>query len=73
MLTSGGILVYSTCTINRSENEDMVENFLKMYDDFSIETGPAGLEDFRTTHGFYRTVPYRHHMDGMFAVRMRKS
>ncbi len=31
----GGTLVYSTCTVNPSENEDIVEAFLLSHDDFS--------------------------------------
>jgi 16S rRNA (cytosine967-C5)-methyltransferase len=73
MLKSGGVLVYSTCTINRGENENVIEQFLKKHSDFKIESGPKQLDHFKTSGGFYRTVPYKQNMDGMFAVRMRKS
>lgn len=33
----GGTLVYSTCTINRNENERQIENFLKEHTDFSVD------------------------------------
>ncbi len=33
-LKKGGILVYSTCTLNKRENEEVVENFLKAHSDF---------------------------------------
>lgn len=34
---SGGSLVYSTCTINRSENEEQIERFLREHKDFTAE------------------------------------
>lgn len=34
---SGGTLVYSTCTINRNENERQIENFLKKHADFRVD------------------------------------
>ncbi len=56
----GGTLVYSTCTINRAENEEIVEKFLHDHADF-------GLVSART---FY---PHRDHTDGFFcAVMTRK-
>ncbi len=36
MLRPGGRLVYSTCTFNRKENEEVVEAFCAKYPDFSI-------------------------------------
>ncbi len=42
----GGILVYGTCTINRQENQDIVEGFLSRNNDFVLH------EDF-TDRGFY--------------------
>lgn len=35
-LKKGGILVYSTCTLNKRENEEVVENFLKAHSDFEL-------------------------------------
>ena len=35
-LKKGGILVYSTCTLNKRENEEVVENFLKSHSDFEF-------------------------------------
>lgn len=36
MLKPGGKMVYSTCTFNRNEDEESVENFLKRHDDFKL-------------------------------------
>ena len=37
MLKPGGRLVYSTCTFNRIENEDVIKNFLYNHKDFYIK------------------------------------
>ncbi len=51
-LKKGGIFVYSTCTINKEENELFIEKFLKTHNNFKIEkvikTLPSVKED-----GFY--------------------
>ncbi|MCL1878290.1 MAG: RsmB/NOP family class I SAM-dependent RNA methyltransferase, partial [Defluviitaleaceae bacterium] len=36
MLKPGGRMVYSTCTFNRLENEDVIETFLKTHNHFSL-------------------------------------
>ena len=36
MLTSGGSLVYSTCTFNKEENEGVITRFLETHGDFSL-------------------------------------
>ena len=37
MLKPGGVIVYSTCTFSREENEDVVEHFLESHPDFTLE------------------------------------
>ncbi len=63
----GGVLVYSTCTINKAENEDVVERFLKENPKFSLEDDPylgGGMRTF---------LPHRDGCDGFFAAKMRKT
>lgn len=37
MLKPGGVIVYSTCTFSREENEDVIEYFLERHPDFTLE------------------------------------
>lgn len=54
-----GILVYSTCTLNKKENEKQVEKFLKNHEEYTL------LE--------MRTIfPYEYHSDGFFMAKFKK-
>ncbi len=48
-LKKGGILIYSTCTINKEENENQIARFLKENPSFSLE--PFSLELHGKTYG----------------------
>ena len=56
----GGVLVYSTCTVLREENEDVVERFLSEHPEFTVDTGDgyergcrAILPDGSNPEGFF--------------------
>jgi 16S rRNA (cytosine967-C5)-methyltransferase len=74
-LKLGGVLVYSTCTLSRDENENIVENFLDYHKEFVLDDAAGYLPGeasslVRGSH--YMTLPHRHNTDGFFAARMRK-
>ncbi len=52
----GGKLMYSTCTINRIENEDAVENFLKNNSGFTLLEMRQLLPHTDNTDGFFYAV-----------------
>jgi 16S rRNA (cytosine967-C5)-methyltransferase len=52
-LKPGGILVYSTCTLNKKENEDIVYKFLQKNDRFKLEHIKTFFPFERKTDGFF--------------------
>lgn len=49
----GGTLIYSTCTIIRRENEEIVENFLKLNKNFKLVEMKTFLPHIDGTDGFF--------------------
>jgi 16S rRNA (cytosine967-C5)-methyltransferase len=74
-LKPGGILVYSTCTLTREENEQVVENFLRRHDEYIIENAaeflPAAARGM-ARENYFVALPHRDDTDGFFAARLRK-
>jgi len=70
-----GVLVYSTCTIFREENEEVVEHFLKDHPEFQLEPVsnllPERLRPLIQKE-WLKTFPPGDGMDGFFIARMRK-
>jgi 16S rRNA (cytosine967-C5)-methyltransferase len=72
----GGILVYSTCTVFREENEGVVKKFLTEHPEFQFDRIEQVLPDkYRplTENGYFKTFPPREGMDGFFAARLVKN
>ena len=73
LVRAGGVLVYSTCTLLREENEDVVEKFLHRHDDYAVEALPEDVpESFRSGTGTAVSLPWRHGIDGAFVARLRR-
>jgi 16S rRNA (cytosine967-C5)-methyltransferase len=72
VLKPGGRLVYSTCSIEREEDEEVITLFLEQNPAFMV-TEPAAPANTVTAEGFVRTFPDRHGTDGFFAAVLVKT
>jgi len=73
VLRPGGTLVYSTCTLLREENEDVIAAFLDATAEFSraaTQDLPTQLNSLVDADGTLRCLPHRHDMDGFFATKL---
>lgn len=68
----GGRLVYSTCSLEREENEAVVESFLAAHPEFS-QTMADAPEGLLTTAGAARTFPHRGDADGFFVAVLERT
>lgn len=68
----GGVLLYSTCTLTREENEGVVEAFLKEDPDFSLEKLPLPEVFPENESGMLSLIPGQYDTDGFFICRLRK-
>jgi 16S rRNA (cytosine967-C5)-methyltransferase len=72
LVKSGGKLIYSTCSLEREENESVVEKFLEADSGFG-KIVPELAERFLTEDNFARTFPQRDGMDGFFIAAFEKA
>ncbi len=60
LLRPGGSLVYSTCSLEPEENEEVIAAFLRERPEFSLTNSKASL-------------PFRDHFDGAYSARLERS
>ena len=68
----GGVLLYSTCTLLRQENEGIVEAFLKEDSQFRLEKLPLPAAFPENTSGMLALVPGEYDTDGFFIAKLRR-
>ena len=68
----GGVLLFSTCTVLKAENEDVVHAFLAKHDDYYLE--PLELPDVfpKNETGMLTLIPGEYDTDGFFICRLRR-
>ncbi|HYE80587.1 MAG TPA: 16S rRNA (cytosine(967)-C(5))-methyltransferase RsmB [Clostridia bacterium] len=71
-----GTLIYSTCTINKTENIAVVRDFLSRNSQFRLESLigriPENLECESASEGYLELFPNTHGTDGFFIARIEK-
>ncbi len=68
----GGVLLYSTCTLVRAENEGVVEAFLASHPEFVTEPLPLPAVFPKNESGMLALIPGQYDTDGFFICRMRR-
>jgi 16S rRNA (cytosine967-C5)-methyltransferase len=69
----GGLLIYSTCSLEPEENDAQVDSFLSDDLNFILEPPPEGsVSPDLLDAGRLRVLPQRHGTDGAFAARLRR-
>ncbi len=66
----GGVLLYSTCSVLRDEDEAQVEAFLSDHPEFSPT--PVALDGFSCGNGMLRSWTHENGNDGFFAAKLVK-
>lgn len=70
----GGLLVYSTCSLEIEENDAQVERFLSEQKNWRLEPPADGAVPSSVLDaGRLRVLPQRHGTDGAFAARLRRA
>ncbi len=67
---SGGVIIYSTCTLNPDENEAVADRFLRAHDGFSKCDFAIG--DIKSQDGKITLYPHIHNTDGFFIAKIKK-
>ncbi len=73
LVKPGGVMVYSTCTIIRDENDQVVEEFLLRHKEFELDSASEFFDEALVSErGFVKTYPAMDKMDGAFCARLKR-
>ncbi len=73
LLKPGGYLVYSTCTIEPEENNEIVNKFLFENKGYVLESAKGIIDEkLVTEEGFVQALPNVHGIDGSFSAKIKR-
>lgn len=77
LVRPGGVLVYSTCTIEPKENEETIESFLSSHSGFVMDDDDSRFPEKVRKHAMFRgggvqILPQHFHSDGFYIARLRR-
>ncbi|XP_057765446.1 uncharacterized protein LOC130986163 isoform X2 [Salvia miltiorrhiza] len=74
LVNPGGVLIYSTCSVDPDENEERIAAFLLRHPEFYVDPVDKYVSpQFVSEGGFYSSNPVKHSLDGAFAARLLRS
>ncbi|WP_163150819.1 16S rRNA (cytosine(967)-C(5))-methyltransferase RsmB [Anoxybacillus sp. MB8] len=76
LLKRGGTLVYSTCTVDREENEQVIAAFLDEHPQYELDETlasrlPSSVAPY-VRHGMLQLLPHHVYSDGFFIATLKK-
>lgn len=71
-LKDGGRLVYSTCTLNPKENQEVCDRFLAEHPDFEAAEVLPGIKRYKEGEKYLTLMPHIHSTDGFFIAAFIK-
>jgi len=77
LLKPGGMLIYSTCTLEYEENQAVINKFLESHQDFTLDTIitdqlPISLNSCTVGEGMLQILPHHYQSDCFFITKLRK-